>query len=105
MVQQFEIKLDVVKDSLVGGGNAGNVVGIGIVCSGPASSIPSFKNLSRRYLDNSEPQDYGSSIYYILYYYIFIIYYMPLVFKPFLVVLFPRITPSSLSKFCHFMQL
>eukprot|EP00026_Physarum_polycephalum_P000632 Phypoly_transcript_00633.p1 GENE.Phypoly_transcript_00633~~Phypoly_transcript_00633.p1 ORF type:complete len:1393 (+),score=288.25 Phypoly_transcript_00633:103-4281(+) len=61
MVQQFEIKLDAVKDTLVGGGNAGNVVGIGIVCSGPASSIPTFKNLSLRYLDNSEPQDYESN--------------------------------------------
>jgi hypothetical protein len=61
MVQQFEIKLDSVKDSLVGGGNTGNVVGLGLVCSGPASSIPPFKSLSLRYLDNSEPQDYDSN--------------------------------------------
>ena len=65
MVQQLEIKLDVVKDRLVGGGTLGNVVGMGLVCSGPASSIPSFKTLSLRYLDNSEPQDYESSIFFI----------------------------------------
>lgn len=63
MAQQYEIKLDTIKDTLVG--NNGNVLGVGLLCTSALYTIASFKTLSIRYLDNVEPQDFESSILFI----------------------------------------